>query len=101
MATSHSVLCQAFLDFLHEPDLQKILQHEIDSQFEPSHIITLKDRYLVFIIALLATTNLEVSFNMLRYNKDDCFICLLTGQSCHYYRHTYMRIFDTIQSTLS
>ncbi|KAF6034558.1 hypothetical protein EB796_007135 [Bugula neritina] len=44
MATSHSVLCQAFLDFLHEPDLQKRLQDEIDSQFEPSHIITLKDR---------------------------------------------------------
>jgi len=47
METSHSVLCQAFLDFLHEPDLQKRLQDEIDSLFEPCHIITLKDRYLV------------------------------------------------------
>ncbi|KAF6034555.1 hypothetical protein EB796_007132 [Bugula neritina] len=42
--TSQSVLCQAFFDFLHEPDLQKILQSEIDSQFEPSHVIMLKDR---------------------------------------------------------
>ncbi|KAF6034847.1 hypothetical protein EB796_006847 [Bugula neritina] len=44
METSQSDLCQALLDFLHEPDLQKRLQDEIDSQFEPSHIITLKDR---------------------------------------------------------
>jgi len=45
METSHPVLCQAFLDFLHEPDLQKRLQDEIDSQFEPFHVITLQDRY--------------------------------------------------------
>jgi len=42
--TSHSVLCQAFLHFLHEPDLQKRLQDEIDSQFDSTHVIMLKDR---------------------------------------------------------
>jgi len=42
--TSHSVLCQAFLDFLHEPDLQKRLQDEIDSQFDSTHVIMLRDR---------------------------------------------------------
>jgi len=44
METSHSVLCQAFFDFLHEPDLQKRLQDEIDSLFDSTHVIMLKDR---------------------------------------------------------
>ncbi|KAF6034560.1 hypothetical protein EB796_007137 [Bugula neritina] len=34
----------AFLDFLHEPDLQKRLQDEIDSQFDSTHVIMLRDR---------------------------------------------------------
>jgi len=42
--TSHSVLCRAFLDLLHEPDLRKRLQHKIDSQFDSTHVIMIKDR---------------------------------------------------------
>jgi len=58
MEASQSDLCQALLDFLHEPDLQKRLQDEIDSQFEPSHIITLKDRYLILsLLYYLQQTN--------------------------------------------
>jgi len=61
METSHTVLCQAFLDFFHEPNLQKRLQDEIDSQFEPSHIITLKDRYLVFYYCIIDNKQIKRS----------------------------------------
>jgi len=47
---------------------------------------------------LLTTNKLEDPFN--GYSKDCCFVCSLRGQSCHYYRHTYMRIFDTRQYLL-
>ncbi|XP_067942629.1 cytochrome P450 1A2-like [Watersipora subatra] len=44
LETSGRSLCQIFLDLLHDPTLQKRLQAEIDSQFELTHTITLKDK---------------------------------------------------------
>ena len=44
MLTSTSSTSQIFLDLLHDKSLQKRLQEEIDSQFEPTHTITIHDR---------------------------------------------------------
>ncbi|XP_067943680.1 cytochrome P450 2C23-like isoform X2 [Watersipora subatra] len=44
LETSRRSLAQIFLDLLHDPTLQKTLQAEIDSQFEPTETITLKDK---------------------------------------------------------
>ncbi|XP_067942928.1 cytochrome P450 2C23-like [Watersipora subatra] len=42
--TSSRSLTQIFLDILSIPGLQKDLQEEIDKQFEPTQVITLKDK---------------------------------------------------------
>ncbi|XP_067942929.1 cytochrome P450 2M1-like [Watersipora subatra] len=47
LETSRRSLAQIFLDLLRDPVLQKALQAEIDSQFETTHFITLKDKYVV------------------------------------------------------
>ncbi|XP_067942904.1 cytochrome P450 2B1-like [Watersipora subatra] len=44
LETSRRSLAQMFLDLLHDPTLQKTLQAEIDSQYEPTETITLKDK---------------------------------------------------------
>ena len=44
METSFGTLAQALLVLLQEPAIVKRLQAEIDSQFEPTHTITIKDR---------------------------------------------------------
>ena len=50
METSRASLTQSFLDFLHDPTLQKRIQQQIDDQFEPNHTITLKDRYILIVL---------------------------------------------------
>ena len=44
METSLSSISQVFLDVLHDPQLQRRLQAEIDSQFEPTQTITINDK---------------------------------------------------------
>ncbi|XP_067942502.1 cytochrome P450 1A1-like isoform X1 [Watersipora subatra] len=47
LETSQNGLRQMFLDLVTDPTLQRDLQAEIDSQFEPTHKITLKDREML------------------------------------------------------
>ena len=49
METSLSSLCQAFLDFLHDPKLMRGIQAEIDVHFKSSQIITLHDKWVIII----------------------------------------------------
>ncbi|XP_067943113.1 cytochrome P450 1A1-like [Watersipora subatra] len=59
METSLSSISQTFLDLLHDQQLQKRLQAELDSQFEPTQTITMKDKNKLPLLSAYVLENLR------------------------------------------